>query len=377
MKFSIILATLFSVVACCSPKNYSNENEFIHGTYTVARRMKADTYITPQNYEEFQFVYFFAQPIWQVADFDKSQEWINDKYVTNWEYANQEGCQYVDEFIVNVHKNKDAKILLSFQGRDFIRIARNESRRLKFANMMAQFVKKHNYDGIELDWEHTIDLDLHILFMADIRAALDALNLDKQLYLTTALHTTHLYTQEQADALSASVDWINIMSYDMGGGNWGDVPYHNTPLTTLKKVMEDWKVFDNSKVCIGLASYGFYYKDVAPSDTLRNGRKLDSYGRYCNALEVPVLMAEKGWVEKWDETEDAPYFFSPDGTEWITCDTPESLKLKMDWVKEEGYKGVFWWEFHTDWLVPATTKDRGTHLLMDGVTEYIKTNKMQ
>ncbi len=372
-RIVLATATLMAMGCTQTPKSYADNNEFIHGTYTVANRMKGHNYAKAANYEEFQFVYFFAQPRWSVEDFDMTQEQINDKYVNNWDYSMQAGCRYVNELIDNIHTNNDAKILCSFQGREFSQIASDEIRREKFANMMAQFALKHDYDGIELDWEHTITLDEHILFMRDIRNALDALQLEKTLYLTTALHTTHIYTQEQADALSAQVDWINLMTYDIGGGNWGRVATHNTPLNTMRNTLKDWEVFSPKKICIGLASYGFQYHNILPGEELPEGELLSEYGRYCSAYEMPALIEKEGWVEQWDHSEQVPYFFSPDSTSFITIDTPRSLSLKIDWIKEAGYKGAFWWEFHTDWYAPEDGVRRGTHLLMDEVTHLINT----
>lgn len=53
--------------------------------------------------------------------------------------------------------------------------------------------------------------------------------------ITTALHSWQIYDKELADKLVANVDWINIMTYDMGGGIWGNIPKHNTPLDKIKK----------------------------------------------------------------------------------------------------------------------------------------------
>ncbi|MFI3316868.1 MAG: glycoside hydrolase family 18 protein [Rikenellaceae bacterium] len=372
-RLSLFALAILTLGCASGHKNYADNSEFIHATYTVANRMKGHNYAKAANYQEFQFVYFFAQPRWSVEDFDMSQEQINHKYVEAWDYSMQHGCGYVNELITNIHTNPDAKILCSFQGREFSQIASDEARRVKFANMMAQFVVKHDYDGIELDWEHTITLDEHILFMEDIRGALNALQLDKPLYLTTALHTTHIYTQEQADALSAQVDWINLMTYDIGGGNWGTTATHNTPLTSMRNTLKDWEVFSPKKICIGLASYGFQYHNIMPGVELPEGELLNKYGRYCSAYEMPDLIEKEGWIEQWDDKEQAPYFFSPDSTSFITIDTARSLALKIDWIKEAGYKGAFWWEFHTDWYAPADDQERGRHLLMDDVTRLIDT----
>ncbi|MFI3286716.1 MAG: glycosyl hydrolase family 18 protein, partial [Rikenellaceae bacterium] len=91
------------------------------------------------------------------------------------------------------------------------------------------------------------------------------------------------------------------------------------------------------------------------------------------AYEMPNLIDKEGWVEQWDQSEGAAYFFSPDSTSFITMDTARSLALKIDWIKEAGYKGAFWWEFHTDWYAPQEGEERGTHLLMDDVTRLIDT----
>lgn len=353
--------------------NYSDKDVFINATYTVAGRMKTPEYVRAENYEEFQFTYIFAAPKWELEDFDMSQDEINKKYIDNWNYKDHKGYQYVDDVIANIHKNENNKILCSFQGEQFIEIASNPERRQKFAKMMAQFVKKHDYDGIELDWEHTVVIEHHTAFIKDIRTSLTELDLGKELYVSSALHSFHKYTQEQADELSEYIDWINIMTYDMGGGIWGNTATHNTPLDLMKKHLENWNVFSPKKICIGLATYGFYYKDILPNQKITEGEKLNKYGRYYSYIELPALF-ERGWVEKWDDKAEAPYYFSPDSTEFITMDSKRSLKIKMDWILKSGYKGVFWWEFHTDWIPPTVENERGEHILMDYVTDIINVN---
>ena len=59
------------------------------------------------------------------------------------------------------------------------------------------------------------------------------------------------------------------MTYDMGGGIWGQVPSYNTPFDNMKRSLQDqWSGFSPDKLCIGLANYEFYYKDVSPGQRL-------------------------------------------------------------------------------------------------------------
>ena len=60
--------------------------------------------------------------------------------------------------------------------------------------------------------------------------------------------------------------------------------------------------------------------------------------------------------------------------EFVTIDNLMSLEKKMDWVKKQNYRGVFWWEFHSDFQFAREGESRGTHYFMDFVSGYIQKN---
>lgn len=367
--FFLIMALLLPCSMLTAQRN-NETSEFIHATYSVESRLKSKYNVDKSDFKDFQFVYFMAAPKWESKDFDLSQKEINKKYVDDHQYkiSEKDGIALAPYLIKKVH-NDGCKILVSFPGQEFVEIAKDNNRRMKFANMMAAFVKKYNYDGVELDWEHTIDLQSHYLFMKDIRRELNKAEkkMHKKLHLTTALHSYQKYTKQLADDVSKQVDFINIMTYDMGGGIWGKKATHNTPLQDMKDVLKNWEVFNPKKLCIGLATYGFYYKGVTPGETMPESLK--NYGRYMDYNELPPLL-QKGWTEKYDPVQSVSYYFSPDQKEFVTMDNHRSLKAKMDWVFSQKFRGVFWWEFHTDFQISADGK--GSHALMDYVTELIK-----
>lgn len=348
------------------------QQKFINATYSVSSWFKSQNEIVAEELKDFDFIYLSAAPKWEVADLDLPQSEINKKYVEQHTYPDPE---FINKFVATVHET-GGKVLCSFPGQEFIDIASSPERSKKFAQMMAQFVKKYNYDGIELDWEHTITEELHISFMQDIRKALTDLgNGKRQYWLTTALHHYRNYTPEQAKQLCDCADWINIMFYDMGGGIWGKTATHNTPLDQIKKsISTEWKHFPHEKLHIGLASYGFYYKGIKPGETIPEGKKLSDYGRYCNYTELPPLLAD-GWQEQWDDVAQCAYFVSPDRNEFMTLETKRSIDAKLDWIEESGFGGVFWWEYSCDWIRPQKSGERGTHLIIDHVTNRIKNNK--
>ncbi len=347
--------------------------QFTHSTYIVPQRFNSEYVTSPMNYEEFDFLYIMAAPMWEAKDFDLSQEEINKKYVDDFDYNGAgKGMSQVEDLIKNI-KQTGCKIICCFPPeREYDDIANNGERRKKFARMIAAFIDKYGYDGIDLDWEQTVIIDQHTLLMTEIREALNDLNSPNYLYLTTALATSHKYTQEQADALSAVTDWINLMSYGMGGGFWSKtVVKHNTPFDLIKQRLEDnWSVFSPDKLCVGLANYGFGYHDLAPYKQIPADVNLKDRFFVVQYKDFQKWL-DNGWTEEWDKDAHSSFYYSPDGTDFFSIDTPSAIKHKLDWVFKQNYRGVFWWEFHMDWIPPTDKDERGRHILIDSITEII------
>lgn len=347
--------------------------KFVHSTYMVGARIQGQQEIDQSNYGKFSFIYLSAAPTWEVSDFDKEEVSIMDKYVNDFSYpSGDKGLALVPKMIEKSHL-MGAKVLLSFGGGEpFLQITGNEQRRVKFAKMMAQFIKKFNYDGIDLDWEASLNVELHTLFMAAIRTELNAMEkmMERSLYQTTALAEAQRYTPKQAEALSAQVDWINVMTYDMGGGTWGATPKHNTPLNTIKtRIQNNFGSFSPSKLCIGLANYGYSYTDLVPG--VEVGREVVSRQSKSCSYNIPELL-EKGWTEEWDDTAKASYYFSPDHTDFVTMDNTRSLHAKIEWIVQNKFLGEFWWVYDCDYTAAKTGEPYSTNVLIDTVEKRYK-----
>lgn len=181
---------------------------------------------------------------------------------------------------------------------------------------MVAFIDKYDFDGIEVDWETAVTLPLHEVFVKDIREKLNVLESRKnrKMYLTTALHSWQRYSKELAEKVSRSLDWINIMTYDMGGGIWGNVPTHNTPLDRIITDLKAWEMFDKSKLCIGLANYGFFYKGIKPGQKIEG--KLDKYGRYIGYNEAMAVFSSD-WKEVKDPQAKVSYLINEKQQEFV------------------------------------------------------------
>lgn len=362
---AVVAAVLFSAVGLCV---LAAGSRVINATYAVGPRF-SESSIDAADLAKFDFIYLNAAPEWSPSDFDQPTAEVIGKVSGSHRYDNESAIR---KLISTVHAN-GGKILCSFPGQEFVEIAPNADRSRKFAAVMADFVKKYDYDGIELDWEHTVTEELHASFIHEIRHALDSLSAGARRYwLTTALHHYRKYTPDVAARLVADADWINIMYYDMGGGIWGKAASHNAPLPEMKRsAKEDWNMFPAEKLHIGLPSYGFYYKGVAPSEPVPEGSSLKDFGRYCGYTELPACL-ESGWTEKWDEAAQSAYFISPDGSEFMTLETERSLGLKVDWILDSGFGGVFWWEYSCDLVRPDAPGGETRHMVADFVTKRVR-----
>lgn len=339
----------------------------IHAIYSLEREWKSPADVCRAELAPFDFIYIMAGPDWKPEQMELPLQDVIKINVTDHQYEYADGMKAL---IDSVHAN-GSKILCSFPGPGFLPVATDPAKMEKFAQMAAAFIKKYDFDGIEVDWEHDVREDLHLGLMQQLRQALNTLETpDRKYYLTTALNDYPTYTPELAAELSQAVDWVNIMFYDMGGGIWGKVPTHNSPLDRMDaSFAKNWWMFSPEKLHVGMPNYGFYYRNIKPGETVAEGKNLKDYGRYCMGTELPALL-EAGWTEVWDDQAQCPYYFSPDGTEFMTLESPRSLTAKYNWTRDKGFGGIFWWEFNCDRVANPDPTHR--HLLTDTVIELIK-----
>ena len=240
-------------------------------------------------------------------------------------------------------KNPDLNILLSVGGWGsgrFSEMAANDSLRHSFAADCRRVVDDLGLDGIDIDWEYPTSNAAGIssslddtanfnLLMADIR---NALGTNKLLTLATFAGADYIDFKGILD----NVDLVNVMSYDMAC-----VPKHHSPLCQSESTGD---------LTVKSAVYSHLAAGV-PAEKLVVG--LPFYGRgtqpYSDFVNFRDLEVKNGIVEEWDSVARAPYMANSETGEMVLgFDNPQSLILKLNFIKYNGLRGAMYWDYAGD-----------------------------
>jgi chitinase len=255
-----------------------------------------------------------------------------------------------------------------------------ESRRV-FVESAIAFVRRHDLDGFDVDWEYPglrgngnvhrpEDKENFTALMAELRAALDAEGKVRKrpLLLTFAAGASTAFIEHTEMAkVQASVDFVNLMTYDFRVASVEPVAGHHSnlydqPLDERKRsgdrtVREFMAAgVPAHKLVLGVPFYGRGWTDVAvtpsadgtPATGLYNAGK-PLTGRSLNYGKLAAELVDRdGFVRLWDATARQPYLWNAATRTVICYDDPESLRVKAGYVREHGLGGVMFWEYGND-----------------------------
>lgn len=276
--------------------------------------------------------------------------------------------------------NPNLKILVSVGGwvwsGNFSDAALSSESRQKFANSAADFVKKYNLDGIDLDWEYPNqigagntyrekDIKNFTLLMKSTREALDRLEQAQQkesLLLTIATGADSVYiANTELGEVSKYLDFLNIMTYDFYNG-LHHVTGHHANLypsafnnSRISDVLNSVKLHEEAgvpldKITIGIPFYGRKWEGVKLSENSMLYQDAESVGQiiYYRLLAKDCLN-NSAYTRFWDESSKAPYLWNGDSSIFISYEDTESINYKIDYLKKKGLSGVMFWEYSDDY----------------------------
>lgn len=273
-------------------------------------------------------------------------------------------------------QNPDLKVLYSVGGwvwsDQFSTMAAYDESRKKFAESCVELLKKHNFDGVDLDWEYPgqraedndfrpSDKDNFTLLLAEIRQALDVQgekdNTHYLLTIATGADQAYIDHTNLGEA-HKHLDFINVMCYDFYQGWMFQTGHHanlhpsdkekyggNSGVEAIDRHIEAGVPVD--KLVLGIPFYGRQWEKVAPTEVPLYANA--NQGGYIISYWEILEKLKSGKYEKmYDESAKATYLWNPTENIFISYDTPKEIKLKAEYIKEKGLGGAMFWEYSLD-----------------------------
>jgi chitinase len=274
-------------------------------------------------------------------------------------------------------RNPELKVLVSVGGwtwsGGFSDAALTAKTRRRFVKSAVSFVRRHDLDGFDVDWEYPglvgagnvyrpEDEANFTTLMADLRAALDkeGKKRGRRYLLTIAAGASDDFLEHtRMDAVQASLDYVNLMTYDFRGA-WSREAGHHSNLY-VNPADPAGRSADGavraflaagvpaSKLVLGVPFYGRAWEEVEPAgDGLYQPGRPPRERMETKYGSLAGLSRQPGWVRRWDTAAQAPFLWNADKRVFVGYDDPESLRVKSRYIRDHGLAGAMFWEYGGD-----------------------------
>ncbi|MBW0480768.1 hypothetical protein O181_020483 [Austropuccinia psidii MF-1] len=291
------------------------------------------------------------------------------------------GCFNQFRQIKQTHRH--LKLLLSIGGwtysANFAPATDSPAKRQKFADSAISILENYGLDGLDIDWEYPNsddEAERFVDILRRTRAGLTQLKEKKKdvtpylLTIAAPCGPSH-YKQLHLKSMAQYLSFINLMAYDYSG-SWDTITGHQANL-----LLPENRSINQGNVST-VAALNYYISQSVPASKLVMGMPL--YGRsFLNTKGIghpyngvgkgswesgvydykDISKANVQWVD--DKNAVGAYTYNPSTQELITFDDSETVRQKVQYIRQKGLGGVMWWESSgdkngTDALIPLAAK---------------------
>jgi chitinase len=227
--------------------------------------------------------------------------------------------------------------------------AASSANRARFVANLVAHMASRGYDGIDLNWEGTVNEADYLAVIRDLRRALDARGRGELLTAVYFGSWTDLAARSHRD-----LDWVSMMTYLPYGqpANSHNSPLNGSQYARIDNLVTRWSSagVPAGKLVFGVATYASEWK----------GGKLVT-------PEMPYrTAAAKGYTTGpvFDATTRATAWRS--GGTFVSLEDDRSMKAKAAYLDAKGLRGLIVWEL-------GAGRHRGTIPVMNSVRRHLPT----
>ncbi|XP_078098324.1 acidic mammalian chitinase-like [Mustelus asterias] len=278
-------------------------------------------------------------------------------------------------------RNPNLQTLISIGGwnfgtEKFTAMVSSEETRLTFIKSVIEFLRKKNFDGLDLHWEYpAFKRSPHQdkqRFTFLVQETLEEFKKESnesnrpRLLLSAAVASgiRNIQAGYEIEKISEHLDFIGVMTYEFHGP-WDPKTGPNSPLYKSSTDYNDDKYFNvefatqywkengvpAEKLLVGFPTYGRTFTlcssdskpgaaacGPAPPGNCTKAAGILAYYEICDFLKD----ANKEWMEE----QEVPYAYKDD--EWVTYDNLKSYEKKVEWLKNNSFGGAMVWTIDMD-----------------------------
>ena len=283
-----------------------------------------------------------------------------------------------------------------------------QSRSRFAASCIRAFLVRQGFDGIDLDWEFPVHGGMNrsrpqdradaTALVREFRRRLDTLGRGTHRhYLLTVATPAGTWQQGGAysvgdsydlAALARSVDWLNVMTYDMNNvfsplsgfnapldadpGDPGPEPQRSRDNLTGAVAYYESHGVPADKIMLGVAFYGRGFTGVAPQNAGRYSKYTGGFAETPWKTVASQFLTSPEWVRHWSATARAPWLYNAGRHIFFTYDDPLSLGIKADFARREHLRGVMIWVLGEDDPAGSLLNALVTHLQPKGPLQHAR-----
>ncbi|XP_046596940.1 mucin-4 [Neodiprion lecontei] len=285
--------------------------------------------------------------------------------------------------------NKNLKTMLAVGGWNegssrFSPLVADPDRRKEFVRNTVKFLRQNHFDGLDLDWEYPAfrdggkprDRDNYASLVQELREEYERESLKTgrpRLLLSMAVPAGIEYINKGYDIpkLNKYLDFINLLSYDYHS-SYEPAVNHHSPLYPLEEDNEynfdteltvDYTIkhlldvgASPDKIVVGIPTYGRSFT-LFNEEATELGSPSDGPGEEGDATREKGYLAYYEICESLIDSDEwevvspnsnamGPYAYK--GNQWVGYDDEAIVRLKAQYVTENGLGGIMFWSIDND-----------------------------